>query len=205
MALSNYGDLKTSVADWLARDDLTGKVPEFIALFEAYARREYGGSVLASKSEVTCSVDDATLSLGITPRSVTYIGHADGSDMRQGGIEEINRRGTQKGKPTLWAWESGTSAVRLFPTPDAAYDINVFYTSSLSGLASDSDTNWLLTNYPDIYLYGSLLQARQYLQDEALASYQAQFGALDFSLKKALNRQTNSNGMGTCWSRGAVI
>ena len=205
MALANYGDLKSSMADWLARGDLTAQIPDFIALFEAYARREYGGNALASKSTLTTTPATETLAIGVTPRSITYLGHADGEDMRQGGIEEINRMGTFTAKPTLWAWESGTQTVRLFPTPDAAYDLVLYYSSNLSGLTGDGSSNWLLTNYPDIYLYGSLLQARQFLQDEALQIYEQKFQVLHESLKQALSRQANSVGKGTCWSRGAPV
>mgnify|MGYP003316438676 CR=1 FL=1 len=35
MALANYTDLKTSIADWLNRADLDGKIPDFIALAES--------------------------------------------------------------------------------------------------------------------------------------------------------------------------
>jgi hypothetical protein len=205
MALTNYGELKTSIADWLARDDLTTQIPDFIALFEARARREYGAQALASKSLLTTTANQPTLSLGVTPRSITYLGHDDGEDMRQGGIEEINRMGTLNAKPTLWAWETGTQTVRLFPVPDAAYDLVLYYSSGLNGLTSDSDANWLLTNYPDIYLFGSLLQARKYLQDEALQNYQQNFDREEESLKQALSRQANSVGKGTCWSRGAPV
>jgi hypothetical protein len=205
MALSNYGELKTSLADWLARDDLTSQIPDFISLFEAHARREYGGTVLASKSLLTTTANQPTLALGVTPRSITYIGHDDGEDMRQGGIEEINRMGTLAAKPTLWSWETGTQTIRLYPVPDAAYDLALYYSSNLTGLSGDSSTNWLLTNYPDIYLYGGLLQARQYLQDEALQVYEQKFQVLHESLKQALSRQTNSVGKGTCWSRGAPV
>ena len=205
MALANYGNLKSSIADWLARDDLTTQIPDFVALFEAYARREYGGNVLAAKATLTTTAAAPTLSLGVTPRAITYLGHDDGEDMRQGGIEEINRMGTLSAKPTLWAWETGTQTVRLFPVPDAVYDLVLYYSSSLSGFSADADVNWLLTNYPDIYLYGSLLQARQYLQDEALQVYEQKFQVLHESLKQALSRQTDSVGKGTCWSRGAPV
>lgn len=205
MPLTNYGELKTSVADWLGRDDLTARIPDFIALFEARARREYGGAVLAAKQLLTTTAGTSTLALPITPRSITYLGHTDGADMAQVGPEQLLQFGTSRGKPIVWTWEAGTSTLRLFPQPDAAYELALYYTSNLSGLSADGDSNWLLTNYPDIYLYGALLQARQFLQDEALQNYEGQFALLDASLKKALNRQTNSTGMLTCWSRGAVV
>ena len=34
MALSTFSDLKASVADWLARSDLTAQIPDFIRLAE---------------------------------------------------------------------------------------------------------------------------------------------------------------------------
>lgn len=205
MALDTFIGLKTSIADWIARDDLTSQIPDFVSLFEAYARREYGGTVLASKSSLTTTANQDTLALGVAPRGIKYIGHDDGSDMRQAGIEELNRMGNTVGKPIMWAWETGSQTVRLFPVPDSDYDIVMYYSTSLSGLSADGDTNWLLTNYPDIYLYGSLLQARQYLQDEALQVYEQKFQVLHESLKQALSRQANSSGQGTCWTRGAPV
>ncbi len=34
MALSNYTDLKTAVASWMKRSDVTAKVPDYITLAE---------------------------------------------------------------------------------------------------------------------------------------------------------------------------
>ena len=39
MAISNYTELQTAVANWLDRDDLTARIPEFIALAEARFNR----------------------------------------------------------------------------------------------------------------------------------------------------------------------
>ena len=39
MAISNYSELQTAVANWLDRDDLTARIPEFIALAEARFNR----------------------------------------------------------------------------------------------------------------------------------------------------------------------
>ena len=39
MAISNYTELQTAVANWLDRDDLTNRIPEFISLCEARFNR----------------------------------------------------------------------------------------------------------------------------------------------------------------------
>ncbi len=40
MAISSYTDLQTSIANFLARDDLTSVIPDFIQLAEARMSRE---------------------------------------------------------------------------------------------------------------------------------------------------------------------
>lgn len=204
MALTNYGELKASVADWLGRDDLTTRIPDFISLFEAYARREFGGKVLAAKQSLFTTPNQATLTITTNPRTITYLGHVDGYEMRQAGAKEITAVSTQVGRPYWWTWDTNTT-IRLYPTPDAEYELTMFYTSNLVGLSTDTESNYLLTNYPDIYLYGALLQARQFLQDEALQVYEQKFAVLAESLKLALSRAENSSDMGTCWTRGAPV
>ena len=40
MALSNYTELKASIADFLNRDDLTSVIPDFITLAESQINRD---------------------------------------------------------------------------------------------------------------------------------------------------------------------
>ena len=40
MALTNYSELKSSIADFLNRDDLTSVIPTFISLAEAQFARD---------------------------------------------------------------------------------------------------------------------------------------------------------------------
>jgi len=40
MAITTYSELKTAVADWLNRSDLTSAIPNFIALAEAQMSRQ---------------------------------------------------------------------------------------------------------------------------------------------------------------------
>ena len=39
MAISTYVELQTAVANWLDRDDMSARIPEFIALTEARFNR----------------------------------------------------------------------------------------------------------------------------------------------------------------------
>src|SRR6266487_2180870 len=52
MSISSYSELKTALANWLARNDLTSRIPEFIALFESSAGRR----LATRRQEVSTSV-----------------------------------------------------------------------------------------------------------------------------------------------------
>ena len=40
MAITTYAELKSSIANWLNRDDLTSVIPDFISLAEAQIARD---------------------------------------------------------------------------------------------------------------------------------------------------------------------
>jgi hypothetical protein len=52
------------------------------------------------------------------------------------------------------------------PTPDSNYATELTYYAKLSKLSNSVATNFILESSPDAYLYGSLLQAAPYLQDD---------------------------------------
>jgi len=72
---------------------------------------------------------------------------------------------TGSGKPRFFGVVGGQ--FRLVPVPDATYTTELTYYAKLTKLSNTVATNWLLTSSPDIYLYGALLQAAPYLQDDA--------------------------------------
>ena len=72
---------------------------------------------------------------------------------------------TASGRPKFFGIVGGQ--FRIVPTPDSNYTTELTYYAKLAKLSNANTTNWLLTSNPDIYLYGALLQAAPYLQDDA--------------------------------------
>ena len=77
----------------------------------------------------------------------------------------------QTGTPKSYTLEAGQ--FHLYPTPIAETNVELVYYAKVPALESNA-TNWLLTNSPDIYLYGSLLHSAPYLQDDARLAVWAQ-------------------------------
>ena len=53
MAISNYSELKSAIADWLDRTDLDEKIPNFISLAETRHKRDF--KIRRMETRVTAS------------------------------------------------------------------------------------------------------------------------------------------------------
>lgn len=159
MALANYSDLQTAVANYLHRGDLTALIPDFITIAEAKINREL--RLRAMEQTATGSVSDSValptgfiemislaVEIGGTKWPITYV------------------------PPSSLTGETGTprnySLVGdniLFDPSGTGYAYYLDYYKKFDALSSG--VNWLITNAPDVYLYATLLEAAPYINDDA--------------------------------------
>lgn len=173
MAISSYTELLAAAANWLARDDLTARIPEFITLCEAKLNRELYVRQMETRSTTTTDTTDTEPEFISLPTdfqsmrrvrlsSVTgkprllYLNGTQADEFRYGSANTA-------GQPTHFTI-MGTE-MELIPTPDATYTIEMVYRKYIPALASSS-TNWLLTLAPDAYLYGTLLESAPYIKED---------------------------------------
>ena len=64
-----------------------------------------------------------------------------------------------------------TSQIGFDRTPDSAYEIEMQYFGRLTALSSSNATNNIITNYPEIYLYGCLSVINEFEAEEEKAGY----------------------------------
>lgn len=173
MALSNYTELQASVAGWLARDDLTSRIPDFVTLAEAKfnrvllhpkmeTRTTLTVNTLAASPEFLDLPADFQTIRGVRLSGVT--GKPRLQFMSQTQMEDY-RYATDNvtGQPVYFTIIG--SQIELAPTPNQNYDVQVIYRGNIPALASNA-TNWLLTLAPDVYLYGTLLESAPYIQND---------------------------------------
>jgi hypothetical protein len=169
MALTTYTELKTSIADWLNRSDLTATIPDFISLAEAQIERTLRTRQMLTRTTLTIDGEfESTPADFLETRALKLTSTNPVSPlsfMTMDGLDEEATKFTASGRPKFFG-VVGTQ-FRFVPTPDAVYTSEIVYFAKLSKLSSSVSTNFLLTSSPDIYLYGSLLQAAPYLQDDA--------------------------------------
>ena len=165
MALTTYTELKTSLANWLNRSDLTTEIgDDFIKLTEADFNSKL--RVRAMITQVNITVDGETASLptdflqirdfyilsGQTKVPLVYTTPAS--------MDTTNGTSTT-GLPTTYTILGDT--LRFSPKPDATYTAVMNYYKKFSALSSSVATNYILASHPAIYLYGSLFHAANFL------------------------------------------
>jgi len=79
-------------------------------------------------------------------------------------IDEYNVDRSDTGTPKYYAnWDNNTLIVA--PTPDAAYEIELWYNKTPDRLSSTNTTTWLSTNAPEVLIYGTVVEASSYLKN----------------------------------------
>lgn len=169
MALATYSDLKTSVANYLGRSDLTSQIPDFITLAELRLSRDIRTRRMLKTATATMTVNDATVGLpndfiGIrdvyiqgNPRTVvTYLSPSAFSS---------NARADDFGLPVFYTMRG--NEFEFAPKPDSAYTLQMLYYFKPTSLSDTNTSNEFLANYPDAMLYGSLIEAEPYLMNDA--------------------------------------
>ena len=172
MAITNYSELQTAIDNWLARTDLAGRSPEFIALAEARMNRELETRSQEKRVTSTLTADDAYLTLptdlrqirsvrlNTNPRTVLKLLSPASAD--------AEHPSTGTGKPIYYSVIGEEMYLR--PTPDSSYTIEIAYVAGIDALSSSNTSNTILTRHPDVYLHGSLSAAYGYLLDDARQS-----------------------------------
>ena len=169
MALSTYAELKTSIGDWLNRSDLTTAIPDFISLAEAQIERTLRTRQMIVRANASFDAQyGAVPSDFLETKSLKLTSTNPQTPLSFLSIDALDNEAanyTASGKPKFFGVVGGQ--FRIVPTPDSNYTTELTYYAKLTKLSSSVASNWLLSSSPDIYLYGALLQAAPYLQDDA--------------------------------------
>lgn len=198
MALSTYSELKTSIANWLIRDDLTSVIPDFITLAEAAHRRDVRHWDMENRATTTLSqrylerpsgwLETIRVTLQDNgTKALNLISRQDMAEMREGASDAT-------GTPRFFCHVE--NSYEFYPTPDGSYTIQLHYYEQPTPLSDSSPSNWLLTDHPDVYLYGALLHAGPYLVEDERVGVWAQLYSAALSRLNASNDSSIYSGSG---------
>lgn len=167
MAITTYSELKSAVADFLNRDDLTSAIPNFIALAEATLNRRMRAPEMVTRATVMVDAEYEnrpadwmeTIRYQITTNPITVLEFVTPEEA----IIQKTKFSTS-GVPLFFS-TVGTQFQHV-PVPDTSYTGELMYYARIAGLSDSNTSNWLLTANPDIYLYATLIQSAPYLKED---------------------------------------
>lgn len=171
--LTTYDGLLLSVADYLNREDLVGQIPAFVLLCEAQFNRELRFRDMQIRASATSSNENVELPSDWLEHYSLVLDDSTGWPLRYMSEKESNdiKAARSNGSSSIPGQPSGYTVIgnmiELIPAPGGDVDLKMVYYQRIPALNSTTQTtNWLLTKSPDLYLYGTLLQAEPYLHND---------------------------------------
>ena len=170
MAIGTFAELKTAAANWLDRSDLTDRIPEFIALAEARFNRILrirDMETVSTAISTTAGTREYSLPTGFVQMKEFHLTTDPITPLAYITPEMMSRlqAGSTKAKPKVFTIIADN--VRLGPHPDAVYTTSMLYYKTFTALSGSNTTSEMLTNNPDVYLYGTLLEAEPFIMNDA--------------------------------------
>jgi len=203
MAITNYTDLQSTIADYLARTDLTSQIPLFIQLAENRLRRDLRIRPMLKVVTTLTTASDPTVALPSDFLEMRDL-HIESSPIQTLVYQNPSNfyRNTKastadSGAPKFYTVMG--SEFQFAPIPDSAYTLKMVYYAAPTYLGTSNSSNVFLANSPDLLLYASLGEAEPYLMNDARIATWAQL------YDRGLNSLTVSDSAGENPSAPMVI
>lgn len=192
----SYSTLQTAVADFLTRDDLTAYIPNFVQNWEEdfYRDPQNWASWMESALSVSIASNVAAVPSDYLGLKIAYISGQTSPPLKRISLDQLYQRFPRSVSGNQAAYFARNASNFEFGPQITSGTLVGTYYAKPTLLRNDSDgINWLITNAPDLCLYGSLIAAEPFLRNDArlgvwqtmystaLGSYRAQFKEEDYS------------------------
>jgi len=173
-----YSELKTNIANYLNRSDLTSFLDIFIDNTEAELNRRLRTKDMVKRATATADSQYLALPTDWLEAINVEITSNNFRPLFQQSIESLDvyRQANDNvtGSPIYFAVVD--KSLELAPTPDTSYTLQLTYYGSVDALSDSQTTNFVSTGHPDVYLYGALKHASIFLmEDERVPLFTGQF------------------------------
>jgi hypothetical protein len=173
-SIATLGELKADIADTMNRTDLTVQIPRFIRLCHVDIQSRFSTNEMEKNATWTMTANDPEFTLPADYHAMRRLEYSAGAgDVREvtlGPFSPISvaQSLAQTGYPRLYSvrgdGDGDTTIIlkgHLTPTPSTTFTGTIYYYRScpIFDFTDDDDTNWILTEYPTVWLYGALLSS----------------------------------------------
>lgn len=172
--MTTYATLKSDIEALLPHSDYTESLKaSFVRICEAEIRRRVRiGPMEETDEAFSQSAQSTALPTGFISMRAVALDSANGRNLDY--LPPAKLRSSlvwsDSGEPRAYTIEGQNLVV----APFTASTLHLVYYKAFDALSAGTDTNWILTNAYDIYLYGSLRAAAEWTMDAAREAQYAQ-------------------------------
>lgn len=186
MSITTYAELVTALdgaSGYLHRTDLTAKIPDFIRLAESKINRKLRLLLQEQESTLTATIGSRLMAVPTrfgTPIALWLETYQPREEMIYVNPEALEV--TQSAAASDYYTVDGSNIATENPA-DIAYTYTLRYLTTFD--LATTLTNTVLTDYPDVYIYGALAESVSWTQQfDLLAVWQGKF---DAAIKEAIS------------------
>lgn len=191
--IKTYGELKSDVADWLARDDLDTQIKRFIRFAESDICKDLfvRGQEKTQTYTVTSGVETLPSDFrGARRLFVDVTGDNRELDYLAPEVFRRSRVATMAGSPSAYTVEGNNLVLAPAPGVDAPVTVNMLYIGTYDTMVDDADTNSLLEKHYDLFLYSALYHGFSYIRDnEEALKYKRLYDEFADKINRNANRE----------------
>lgn len=191
---STFSALVTETKDFLNRDDLTdAKVASFIGLAEAHLNKRLRVREMVERSTTALNEEYEYVPSDFLEARRIYISNTSPThELRAMSPQALTRAysGSTAGRPQAYAIISSQMQFRPPPDSGSAYTLEMTYYARIAALSDTNQSNGVLDNYEDLYLYATCAVASTYLLDDQGV---ARYGGLRDRLIEEANAATDAH------------
>jgi hypothetical protein len=199
MTISTYTDLQNAIGGWLDHSLFAAQYGSFIQLFETTANRRLRVRQMEATTTLTPSSGSVALpSDYLAWRRVTWTGSTRIElEYVEPSYLQAAYPSQPSAEPRVFSIEGGNLLIR--PIDGTALEFD--YYAKIPALATTApqdgtQTNWLLTAHPDLYLFGSLVEAEMFgVNDERAPLWKARRDEIFEEIAQLSNKSRAGGGI----------
>lgn len=165
--ITNYSTLQQAIADYLNRAELTTFLPNFTQNCESKLYKRLRIRAMEEALSVSISGGVANIPADFLALRYAYVESQPVRFLKVATPEEIYSRypirAGAEDMPSLIATEGDTFIFGPYP---GDYAVKGIYYARPVALSGSNTTNWFTANAPSLLLYGSLLEAESFIQND---------------------------------------
>lgn len=168
MSIGTYSELQASIALFSHRNNLTAQIPTFIRLAETRLNTIVKARVQTTTTTITTVAGARSASLPETLTGIKSLSIADvAPSIDYLSPEKFAERYSTASSGSPRHYTTIGDLIYFGPTPDAAYVVDCVMNADIPPLSDAEPTNSVLTRWPNVYLFASLVELTDYTKDQA--------------------------------------